>query len=194
MTKNYRVENKPMRWSVAAFLLLLSPLSLIAQSKLISGKVRDASNNDFLPSVSITIKGSAKGSISDATGNYKIEASATETLVFSFIGYETQEILVGNRTNIDVALAVGVGNELNEVVVVGYGTQKKRDITGSVVSVSEATLKEVPAPNLLNALKGRAAGVSIVSNGSTPGSQASIRIRGNRSITTGNGDGLDGPL
>jgi TonB-dependent SusC/RagA subfamily outer membrane receptor len=77
---------------------------------------------------------------------------------------------------------------------VGYGTQKKRDITGAVVSVSEKTLKEVPAPNLLNSLKGRAAGVSIVSNGSTPGSQASIRVRGNRSLTTGSGDGLDGPL
>lgn len=194
MTKNYRVEKNLIRWSVAAFLLLLSPLSLLAQSKLISGKVRDASNNDFLPSVSVTVKGSTKGSVADATGNYKIEASANETLVFSFIGYETQEVLVGNRTTIDVALAVGSGNELNEVVVVGYGTQKKRDITGSVVSVTEATLKEVPAPNLLNALKGRAAGVSIVSNGSTPGSQASIRIRGNRSLTTGNGDGLDGPL
>lgn len=194
MTKNYRVEKKSIRWSIAAFLLLLSPLSLLAQSKLISGKVRDASNNDFLPSVSVTVKGTTKGSIADASGNYKIEASANDILVFSFIGYENQEVLVGNRTNIDIALAVGSANELNEVVVVGYGTQKKRDITGSVVSVTEATLKEVPAPNLLNALKGRAAGVSIMSNGSTPGSQASIRIRGNRSLTTGNGDGLDGPL
>ncbi len=194
MTKNYRMEKKSIRWSIAAFLLLLSPLSLLAQSKLISGKVKDASNNDFLPSVSVTVKGTTKGSIADASGNYKIEASANDILVFSFIGYENQEVLVGNRTNIDIALVVGSANELNEVVVVGYGTQKKRDITGSVVSVTEATLKEVPAPNLLNALKGRAAGVSIVSNGSTPGSQASIRIRGNRSLTTGNGDGLDGPL
>ncbi|GGD52284.1 SusC/RagA family TonB-linked outer membrane protein [Emticicia aquatilis] len=194
MTKNYRTKQKTMRWSIAALLLLLSPLSLLAQAKLISGKVRDASNNEFLPSVSVTVKGSSRGSIADASGNYKIEASASETLVFSFIGYETQEVLVGSRTNIDVALNVGTGKELNEVVVVGYGTQKKRDITGSVVSVSEATLKEVPAPNILNTLKGRAAGVSIVSNGSTPGSQASIRIRGNRSLTTGNGDGLDGPL
>ena len=183
-----------MRWSIAALLLLLSPLSLLAQAKLISGKVRDASNNEFLPSVSVTVKGTSRGSVADASGNYKIEASANETLVFSFIGYETQEVSVGSRTNIDIALSVGTGKELNEVVVVGYGTQKKRDITGSVVSVSESTLKEVPAPNILNTLKGRAAGVSIVSNGSTPGSQASIRIRGNRSLTTGNGGGLDGPL
>jgi TonB-linked SusC/RagA family outer membrane protein len=82
------------------------------------------------------------------------------------------------------------------VVVVGYGTQRKRDVTGSVVSVSEATLKEVPAPNLINQLKGRAAGVSIISNGSTPGAQGQIRIRGNRTLTTSSGssDGLDGPL
>nr|WP_250764610.1 SusC/RagA family TonB-linked outer membrane protein [Dyadobacter sp. MSC1_007] len=82
------------------------------------------------------------------------------------------------------------------MVVVGYGTQRKRDVTGSVVSVSEATLKEVPAPNLINQLKGRAAGVSIISNGSTPGAQGQIRIRGNRTLTTSSGssDGLDGPL
>jgi TonB-dependent starch-binding outer membrane protein SusC len=193
MTKSYRMKKNSRRWSMAV-LLLLSPLFLLAQSKLITGKVKDASNNDFLPSVTVTIKGSTVGSVADGNGNYKIDASPNQTLVFSFIGYETQEVLVGNRTNIDVMMAVGLGKDLNEVVVVGYGTQKKRDITGSVVSVSEATIKEVPAPNLLNSLKGRAAGVSIVSNGSTPGSQASIRIRGNRSLTTGNGDGLDGPL
>jgi len=92
-----------MRWSIAALLLLLSPLSLLAQAKLISGKVRDASNNEFLPSVSVTVKGTSRGSVADASGNYKIEASANETLVFSFIGYETQEVSVGSRTNIDIA-------------------------------------------------------------------------------------------
>jgi TonB-dependent starch-binding outer membrane protein SusC len=88
------------------------------------------------------------------------------------------------------------GKSLNEVVVVGYGTQRKKDLTGAVTSISSNTLKEVPAPNLLNQLKGRAAGVSIVSNGSTPGSQGQIRIRGNRTLTTNSGssDALDGPL
>ncbi len=194
MKKNYKVKNIHRRWGFTALLFLLSPLSLLAQAKFITGNVKDASSNEALPGVSIQVKGSTRGSLTDPSGNYRIEASPKETLVFSFIGYATQELIVGERTVINVELKVGDDIKLDEVIVVGYGTQKKRDITGSVISVSEATIKEVPAPNLLNALKGRAAGVSIVSNGSTPGSQASIRIRGNRSLTTGNGDGLDGPL
>lgn len=194
MKKNYKVKNIPMRWGFVALLFLLSPLSLLAQTRQLTGNVKDASSNEVLPGVSIQVKGTTRGALTDPSGNFRIEASSKEILVFSFIGYATQEVPVGDKSAINVSLAVGDDIKLDEVVVVGYGTQKKRDITGAVVSVSEATIKEVPAPNLLNALKGRAAGVSIVSNGSTPGSQASIRIRGNRSLTTGNGDGLDGPL
>lgn len=194
MTKNYLKKTMLIHWKMLGLMLFLFPITLLAQSKSISGKVSDGSNNELLPSVTVTVKGTFRSTLTDANGNYKIDAAPSESLIFSFIGFETQEILVGTKTIINVTLAVGKGNQLDEIIVVGYGVQKKRDITGSVVSLSESTIKEVPAPNLLNALKGRAAGVSIVSNGSTPGSQASIRIRGNRSLTTGNGDGLDGPL
>ncbi len=148
-----------------------------------------------LPGVNIQIKSTTRGTTTDANGNYRltIPEGSGVMLVYSFIGYVTKEVTVGNQTSINVTLEAD-NKTLNEVVVVGYGTQRKRDVTGAVATVTEATLKEVPAPNLLNQLKGRAAGVSIVSNGSTPGSQASIRIRGNRSLTTTNGDGLDGPL
>ena len=160
----------------------------------ISGRIT-SEDGQGLPGVNVQVKGTGRGTSTDVNGNYKLTLPDANgvVLVFSYVGYVTKEVAVGAQKIIDIRLEAD-NKTLNEVVVVGYGTQRKRDVTGAVVSVSEATLKEVPAPNLLNQLKGRAAGVSIVSNGSTPGSQASIRIRGNRSITTGNGDGLDGPL
>lgn len=152
-------------------------------------------NGIALPGVNIQVKSTTLGTSTDAEGRYRLTIAerANTVLIFSYIGYATQEVAVGNQTTVNVTMAVD-DKTLNEVVVVGYGTQRKRDVTGAVVSVSEETLKEVPAPNLINQLKGRAAGVTIVSNGSTPGSQGQIRIRGNRTLTTGNGDGLDGPL
>ncbi|MCP9747067.1 TonB-dependent receptor [Lacihabitans sp. CS3-21] len=194
MTKNYLSKTRVNPWKMLGLMLFLFPITLLAQTKSISGKVIDGSNNELLPSVTVTVKGTFRSTLTDANGNYKIDAVSNEALVFSFIGFETQEVSVGAKSVIDVTLVVGKGNQLDEIIVVGYGVQKKRDITGALVSISESAIKEVPAPNMLNALKGRAAGVSIVSNGSTPGSQGSIRIRGNRSLTTGNGDGLDGPL
>ncbi|MEZ0485479.1 TonB-dependent receptor [Fibrella aquatica] len=163
-----------------------------AKDTQVSGRVIDESGQG-LPGVNVQIKTTTRGTSTDVNGNYKLTVPDNAVLVFSYIGFITQEVTVGNQSTVNLTLASD-DKTLNEVVVVGYGTQRKRDVTGSVVSVTEATLKEVPAPNLLNQLKGRAAGVSIVSNGSTPGSQGSIRIRGNRSLTTGNGDGLDGPL
>ena len=152
---------------------------------------------DALPGVSILIKGTTRGTIADENGNFRINVPDNEqtVLVFSLVGYASKEVVVGNQKVVNVTL-VPDHKVLEEVVVVGYGTQRKRDVTGSVVSVSESTLKEVPAPNLVSQLKGRAAGVSIISNGSTPGSQGQIRIRGNRTLTTSSGssDGLDGPL
>ncbi|WP_353719914.1 TonB-dependent receptor [Dyadobacter sp. 676] len=162
----------------------------------VTGKVT-GETGEGLPGANVLIKGSTRGTVTDANGNFKIllPDNGNATLVFSLVGYASKEVLVGTQKIVNVSLAVD-HKVLEEVVVVGYGTQRKRDVTGSVVSVSEATLKEVPAPNLINQLKGRAAGVSIVSNGSTPGSQGQIRVRGNRTLTTSSGssDGLDGPL
>jgi len=160
----------------------------------ISGRVIDE-KGEGMPGVNVQIKSTTRGTTTDANGNYRLTAPNGATLVFSLVGYAAKEIAVGTQTVINVSLAPD-DKTLDEVVVVGYGVQRKRDITGSVASVNEATLKEVPAPNLVNQLKGRAAGVTITSNGSTPGSQGQIRIRGNRTLTTsaGGSDGLDGPL
>lgn len=168
------------------------------QDRQITGRVT-AENGEALPGVNIQIKNTTRGTTTDGNGNYRLSVpeEAGTVLVFSFIGYATQEAAVGTRSVVNITLAAD-DKTLNEVVVVGYGTQRKRDITGAVASVNETTLKEVPAPNLLNQLKGRAAGVSIVSNGTTPGAQPQIRIRGNRTLTSstnpGTGDNLDGPL
>ncbi|MDJ1480018.1 TonB-dependent receptor [Cytophagaceae bacterium YF14B1] len=162
----------------------------------ITGQVTD-DKGEGLPGVSVQVKSTTRGTVTDEKGNYKIaiEENAQVVLVFSMIGYVTEEVPVGAKQVVNVTLIPDL-KTLDEVVVVGYGSQRKRDVTGAVTSVSEATLKEVPAPNLINQLKGRAAGVSIISNGSTPGSQGQIRIRGNRTLTTnqGSSDALDGPL
>jgi len=158
----------------------------------VRGKVTDASG-EALPGVNIIVKGSTAGTNTNATGDYTVQVPSSDAvLIFSFIGYNTVEQTVGNQTTIDVKLEVNV-KELSEVIVVGYGSQDKRDITGSIVSVSNATLNEVQASNMMNKLKGRVAGVSVVSNGTGPGTQGQIRIRGQRSLSVGN-DGLDGPL
>ena len=161
----------------------------------ISGKVT-GKDGEALPGVNVLVKSTVRGTSADQNGNYKLTVQDGDAvLVFSLVGYASQEVSIGSQKIINVTLAVD-NKTLEEVVVVGYGSQRKRDVTGSVVSVSESTLKEVPAPNLISQLKGRAAGVSIISNGSTPGSQGQIRIRGNRTLTTSSGssDGLDGPL
>jgi TonB-linked SusC/RagA family outer membrane protein len=162
----------------------------------ITGKVT-GETGDALPGASILIKGTTRGTSADENGNFRISIpdNGNTVLVFSLVGYASKEVVTGNQKIVNVSLAPD-HKVLEEVVVVGYGTQRKRDVTGSVVSVSESILKEVPAPNLISQLKGRAAGVSIISNGSTPGSQGQIRIRGNRTLTTSSGssDGLDGPL
>jgi len=168
----------------------------IAADVEVTGKVT-GETGEGLPGASILVKGTTRGTISDENGNFRMQVPDSENtvLVFSLVGYASKEVVVGSQKLINVSL-VPDQKVLEEVVVVGYGTQRKRDVTGSVVSVSESTLKEVPAPNLVSQLKGRAAGVSIISNGSTPGSQGQIRIRGNRTLTTSSGssDGLDGPL
>ncbi|MCB0646657.1 MAG: TonB-dependent receptor [Saprospiraceae bacterium] len=177
-----------------ACLFLVASMSFVqAQQLTIKGTIVDNENDEPMIGVNVLVQGTARGTVTDIDGAYELQANPGETLVFSYTSYETVEVVIGTETTINLRMNQSA-ELLDEVVVIGYGTQNKRDITGSVVSIQEATLKEVPAPNMLNQLKGRAAGVSIVSNGSTPGSQGQIRIRGNRTLTTGNGDGLDGPL
>jgi TonB-linked SusC/RagA family outer membrane protein len=164
-------------------LLLLA--SVANAQTAVQGTVRDE-NGAGMPGVYVVVKNTSLGTTTDADGNFSMNVSSNDAvLVFSFIGYATQEVAVNGRTRVDVALAASV-QSLDEVVVVGYGTQKKSDITGSLASVSSESLREVPVANVQNALQGRAAGVEVQRIGSTPGSSAQIRIRGERSVSGSN--------
>ncbi len=155
----------------------------------VTGKVTDAEKGETLPGVSILIKGTQKGTTTDANGEYSLTvADSKAVLVFSIVGYEPQEITVGNRSSINVGMQTDT-KTLGEVVVVGYGVQKKETITGSVVSVKGADLIKSPTVNLSNSIAGRMAGVVAVNRSGEPGADGSaIRIRG--SNTLNNGDAL----
>jgi TonB-linked SusC/RagA family outer membrane protein len=193
------VRKSPGKLAVLAMLALVQLLiwqtpAHAQQTRTISGKVL-SEKNEPVPGAGITVKGSDIGTITDASGSFRIAVSPNAILIVSSVGFTSKEINVGDNTTLTINIAL-TNNELDQVIVVGYGTQKKRDVTGSVASVNEKTLKEVPAPNLIAQLKGRTPGVSIVSNGATPGSGGQIRIRGNRTITNSQSesDVLDGPL
>ncbi len=131
----------------------------------------------------IVVKGGRQGFSSDDNGNFDIAVPSNATLIISSVGYASSTIKVAGRHTIQIVLAASSGS-LDQVIVVGYGTQKASDVTGSVARVTATTLAEVPEPNFINELQGRTAGVDIVNNSATPGGGGQIRIRGNRSMAT----------
>jgi TonB-linked SusC/RagA family outer membrane protein len=150
----------------------------------VTGQVVDEKGNS-LPGVSVVIKGSTKGSTTDEQGNFQIVVPNPQTtLVFSFVGYRSKEIVVGNQTTLSVAL-VNDDQTLNEVVVVGYGSQLKKEVTGAVQTVSAAEIKDLPVSQIGQKLQGRLAGVQINQATGKPGQGISIRIRGQVSVTAG---------
>ncbi len=149
----------------------------------ISGTVTDESGQP-LPGASVVEKGTSNGTVTDFYGNYEITTDGNAVLVVSFLGYRTQEITVDNRREIDVILEENV-SQLDDVVVVGYGTQRKKDITGSVSSVDSEEIQNIPITFANQALQGKAAGVQVTQNSAEPGGGVSIRIRGSNSINAG---------
>lgn len=152
----------------------------------ISGKVKDNKGNP-IPGASISVKGTTQVVASDANGNFKISAQKGESLVISFVGYVTNTILVANETQVSIVLAEDKDKNLQEVIVVGYGTQKRSDVTGSVVSVPKARLSQLPVTNVLQSIEGAVAGVNVTTTSSVPGSQPNALIRGQNSISAGTG-------
>jgi TonB-dependent starch-binding outer membrane protein SusC len=156
-----------------------------AQAIKVSGKVTDASDGSSLIGVTIQEKGTTNGIITDVSGNFSITVASTSTLVVSYMGYTTQEIPVDGRTAINVTLALGT-TKLGEVVVIGYGTVKKSDATGSIVAVSSKDFNRGAITSPQELLVGKSAGVVITSSGGAPGAGAQIRIRGGSSLTASN--------
>ena len=163
-------------------LLVCIPMSVLGQT--IDGRVTDETGQG-LPGVSVVLKGTTTGTTTNTDGQYKLAAAPMNTLVFSYVGYTSQEVAVGNKTTVNTVLAPD-DKTLGEVVVVGYGTQQKKDLTGAVVSIKGKDLMQVPSPNAIQSLQGLVAGVDIAATSNVPGSTPSIRIRGNRSINASN--------
>lgn len=168
------------RISVLAVFCLLAINVAFAQNITVKGRVSDGGDKSTIPSVSVIVKGTTIGTQTDASGAYSISAPANATLVFQYLGYTPQEIPVNNRTTINVELASST-QQLDQVVVVGYGTQRKIDVTGSVATVKGEDISKQASTNAISALQGKVAGVSITNNGA-PGSSPQITIRGTGTI------------
>ena len=149
-----------------------------------SGRVTSSDDDSALPGVSVQVKGTTRGATTDAEGNYKINAPTGSRLIFSFIGFTSQEAEVDNRTAINVKLVTDT-KTLQEFVVVGYGTQRKTSVTGAITNIQARTLQNLPMANLGNQLQGLAPGVQITNQNGRPGAPAFIRIRGIGSINAG---------
>ncbi|MEZ4883903.1 MAG: TonB-dependent receptor [Chitinophagales bacterium] len=156
------------------------------------GVITSEENSEPLVGVNIVIKGTTEGTVSDVDGSYSISAPSDATLVYSFVGYTAQEIPISGRSQLDVSMAI-FADLFDEIVVVGYGTRKRSDVTGSVVALEEVELREIPVSNPVMALQGRVAGVEIERTSSRPGAGSQIRIRGNRSLGTDE-SGVNDPL
>lgn len=171
-----------LRYLFTVCLVVFVGFTAFAQTPL-TGRVADE-KNEGIPGASILIKGTTRGTITDPQGSFSINAASEDVLVFSYLGYETQEITVGNRTTFSVKLNPDV-RSLQEVVVVGYGTVKKSDLTGSVSSIRSEAIKEMPVVSVDQAIQSRAPGVQVTQTSAAPGGGISIRVRGANSINSG---------
>ncbi|TRX22264.1 TonB-dependent receptor [Flavobacterium franklandianum] len=171
-------------WLLTVVIMLFSSYNLIAQEKVIKGVVTSATDGMTLPGVNIIVKGTKKSANADFDGKFAVQANQGEVLEFSFVGYATQQITVGNQDRIDVSLKEDV-NKLDEVVVIGYGTQKKSDLSGSVGIVNMESAKKVITYDTAKMLQGQVAGVTVQSSGE-PGGFVNIKIRGLNSFSNNN--------
>ena len=180
----------PKQWLVLTGIVLMMLSGTIAygqETQTITGTVLSASDNTPIPGTNVFVKGTTRGVITDMDGNYSIQSSSNETLVFSFIGFQTQEILITNQSTLNVSLIEEV-SEFDEVVVVGYGVQQKKLVTGATVQVKGDDVAKQSTTSALEGLQGQTAGVQITSTSGQPGEGMSVKIRGVGTI------GNSGPL
>jgi TonB-linked SusC/RagA family outer membrane protein len=168
--------------SILGILLFVFDIAYSQTKNVVSGKIIDSTDKSSLIGASVVIKGTSSGTISDIDGNYTLNVnSLNDTLIFSFIGYMTQEIPINGQNVINISLKPDIA-KIDEIVVVGYGTQKKEDLTGAISVISEKDMKKANADNMSKALQGRAAGVTVMSVTGQPGASMNIRVRGAGSI------------
>ena len=182
------MKHRLFRRQIIPFLvmaMILLTFHAQAQDITVRGKVVGAADNSPLPGVSIVVKGTTTGITTDLDGNFTLKIpSSAKTLVFSFMGMQPQEIAIAGKTTFNISLSEDMVG-LDEVVVVGYGTQKKKDVTGAITSISEKAIQERNPVSILEAIQGEAAGVQVTSNSGAPGSSNDIRIRGTSTFEGG---------
>ena len=180
-----QVLHRKLKYLLVLLFIFFAFAGAWAQSLTVKGKVTDE-NGGGLPGVTVLVKGSSNGTATDAEGNYSLGiGSGNATLVITFIGYTTQEIAINNRSTINVALKPDT-KALEEVVVIGYGTAERKDLTGAVTSLAAKDIAAVPVSNVAEAMKGRMAGVQVTTVDGQPGAEIIIRVRGGGSITQDN--------
>jgi TonB-linked SusC/RagA family outer membrane protein len=186
--KNLKQNSYWFKFSIPllSFMMLFN-VSLMAQSIDLKGVVTDAGTNESLPGVTVKVEGNnLVGTTTDLNGNFKLKVTAkTEKLSFSFVGYVTQSVAIAGKAVINVALVADV-KRLDEVVVIGYGTMKRRDLTGSISSVSGKALQSIPVTSTAQAITGKMAGVQVTTTDGSPDADVMIRVRGGGSVTQDN--------
>lgn len=179
LVRNYQ-KTKQIVLGIFVLLFWVATNSCFAQNA-VKGVVSDSATGELLPGVTVFVKGTSVGTVTDLNGAYSVKASENDIIRFSFVGYASQDIKVGSQTSINVKLDVSI-EAMSEVVVVGYGTMKRSDLTGAVTSIKEDELKAEVVNSLDQAIQGKASGVQVTQNSGSPSAATSIRIRGANSL------------
>ncbi len=173
-----------MLFAIGLGLMFISSQSF-AQSTSVSGTIKDTDSGDPIPGVNVVVKGTSNGTVTDVDGNYTISVDKDAVLVYSFVGYATQEVTVGSQTTINLSMEMDI-SQLGEVVVIGYGEQDKSDVTGVVAAVDEKDFIKGAIVSPQEMIVGKLAGVQVIQNSGEPGGAISIRVRGGTSINASN--------
>ena len=175
--------------SLVAVLILLAahtaPATAQQKAQTVSGTVLDPDGNPLIGATVVVVKGT-QGAVTDVKGKFTIKAKPSDSLQISYLGYKTETLNVGSRTNFTVRMEKDSSTDIDEIVVIGYGQVAKKDLTGSVATVKMNDIKDVPVLSVDNALQGRIAGADFMSTTGEPGATTTIRIRGTRSINASN--------
>lgn len=184
MTKSNLFQNlaRSLVFILASFVIVYTA---DAQGREISGTVSDAQSGELLIGVNVQIAGTTVGTVTDPNGHYTLSVESGQSLVFSYVGYETQTVAITDQTILDISMTLSV-EALEEVVVVGYGTMKKSDVTGAIVSIDEEDFSLVKTTSVIESIQGMAAGVDITKSSGEAGSGFSILVRGERSLSGSN--------
>lgn len=188
ISRNFKFLTHPLhsRLLMLFFMLVFAPAVLLAQAKTVTGVVTNIETGEPIVGATVTVKGKAINAVTDNLGSFTIAAVKGDVILITYIGFKDAETTVGTAAVLQVKLST-LNRQMNEVVVVGYGSKKRSDVTGAVASVPKSRLTQLPVTNVLHAIEGSVAGVNVTTTSSVPGSSASVLIRGQNSISANSG-------